>query len=185
MNRAMLVAIPLLAATAVRAAAQADTITAASGSLRLAPIDTVRVWSQKLKVKGARGVVARVDADSLAFIAPAGFRKIPREYAADVASIERVDVLVGRHRSFKSAGGKMLFGGVVGAVGGALIGTALGTVVYEANKARYESDEGNWDERGMLQFFGAVIFGTAGAAGGAIGGAIDGARSRETWRRVR
>jgi hypothetical protein len=185
MKRMVVVVAALVSVHASDSLGQVDTVRALPDSAPVSVSDTVRVWSAKLKVKGTRGVVSRVDADSLAFIAPAGFRKIPREYVGDMASIDRVDLLSGRHRSFGRVTGQAVLGGVLGAGVGALIGTGLGALLYEMNKEQYADNEGNWDNRGMYRFFGAIIFGTAGAAGGAIGGAIDGARSRETWRRVR
>src|SRR3954468_20801857 len=71
----------------------------ATDTVRLKVSDTVRVWSSQLKLKGKRGIVSRVRPDSLAFVAPSGFRQLPKEFAADLPSLDRVDVLAGRTHS--------------------------------------------------------------------------------------
>jgi hypothetical protein len=184
MNKVALVVLSLMILDASVAAGQADTTRATVDSNRISVSDTIRVWSVRMDIKGKRGVVSRIDADSLGFIAPAGFRQLPREYIGDLASVERIDLLQGRHRSLKRAAGSTVLGAVLGGVGGGLIGFGLGTLTYELVKGQYDDDSG-WDNRVMMQFYGAAIFGTAGAAGGALGGIVDGSRSRETWRRIR
>jgi hypothetical protein len=185
MNRIALVLLSSMMLDATLAPGQADAARAAVDSTRISLHDTVRVWSARMDVKGKRGVVSRIDADSLGFIAPAGFRQLPREYTGDLASVERIDLLQGRHRSLKRAAGSTVLGAVLGGVGGGLIGIALGTLTYELTKSQHENDESEWANRAFMQFFGAAIFGTAGAAGGALGGLVDGSRSHETWRRVK
>src|SRR4051812_436387 len=155
---ALLVALLMNAAPAK---AQSDTSSMTRDSARLNVRDTVRVWSSTLKFRGKRGVVSRVESDSLAFIAPAGFRKLPHEFVGDLKSIDRIDVLAGRKRWMGRGGGKLLLGGVIGAAGGALIGTGLGEIFYQMNKDKYQNDNG-WDNRALAHFFGAVIFGVAG-----------------------
>ena len=185
MNRIPLVVLSLMMLGATLAAGQTDTTRAIVDSNRISVSDTIRVWSRSMDVKGKRGVVSRIDVDTLGFIAPAGFRQLRREYLGDLASVERIDVLNGRHRSFKRAAGSTVLGAVLGGVGGGLIGLGLGTLTYELTKSQYENDESGWDNRALMQFFGAALFGTVGAAGGALGGLVDGSRSRETWRRVK
>ena len=176
----------LLVATAALAGAQSDTVRVNPDSGALSVNDTVRVWSQKLKVKAKRGVISRIPQDSVAFTAPSGFRKLPREFVGDIASIDRIDVLEGRRRSLPRAGGKMLLGGLVGAAGGVLIGRGVGFVAARTVFRGYQDSDGeSWDLQGALQWYGSAIFGLAGAATGAFGGLIDGARSYESWRRVR
>jgi hypothetical protein len=183
--RSLTVFVTAFALMSAPAKGQVETPRASADSVSLSVSDTVRVWSHKLNLKSKRGVVSRVADDSLAFMAPAGFRQVPREFVGDLASIDRIDVLEGRHRSAGRAGAKMLLGGAIGAVGGALIGTGIGTILYEMNKSADYNNESGWDNRGAMQFFGAAIFGTAGAAAGALGGLVDGARAHEKWRRVR
>jgi hypothetical protein len=184
MNRIAVVVLSLLTLEAPVAAGQADTTRAIVDSNRVTVSDTIRVWSVRMDIKGKRGVVSRIDADSLGFMAPAGFRQLPREYLGDLASVERIDVLRGRNRSLKRAVGSTALGAVLGGVGGGLIGVGLGTLTYELTMRHNDNDSG-WDNRALMQVFGAIIFGTAGAAGGALGGLVDGSRSHETWRRVK
>jgi hypothetical protein len=185
MNKVALVVLSLMILDASVAAGQADTTRATVDSNRISVSDTIRVWSVRMDIKGKRGVVSRIDADTLGFMAPAGFRQLPREYIADLASVERLDVLRGRHRSLGRAAGSTVLGAVLGGGGGALIGVGLGTLTYELTKGQYEDNESGWDNRALMQIFGVMIFGTAGAVGGALGGLVHGARAHETWRRVK
>ncbi len=145
--------------------------------------DTVRVWSRAIKVKGTRGVITRATIDTLSFVAPAGFRKIPREYVANVASIERIDVLDGRKRSPWRVLGQMALGGVLGATAGGLVGYGVGNLVYEANRDAHEDSD--WDSRGLAQFIFVSVGVSVGGAVGIVGGGIDGMRAREQWRRIK
>jgi hypothetical protein len=185
MNRVALAALSLMMLGASVAAGQADTTRVPVDSNRILTNDTIRVWSAQMAFKGKRGIVSRIDVDSLGFIAPAGFRQLPHEYIGELTAIERIDVLRGRHRSLGRAAGSTVLGAVLGAVGGGLLGVGLGTLTYEFTKSQYENNESGFDNRGLMQIFGVMIFGTAGAAGGALGGLVHGARPHETWRRMK
>lgn len=148
------------------------------------PSDTVRVWSKTLKVSGARGVVTRAAVDTLTFVAPAGFRKIPREYVGELATIQRLDVLQGRRRgSGWRVLGHMGLGGVIGALTGGLVGVGAGTLLHDVNKANY--DNSRTDNRAVAQLMLGALGAGVGATVGVVAGGIDGARAREQWRRVR
>jgi hypothetical protein len=162
---------------------QSDSTTAQRDSAQIKVSDTVRVWAPAMKLNGRRGVVSRLPSDSLAFIAPSGFRQTSREFTAAYASINRIDLLVGRKRSVGRAGGQMLLSGALGAIGGGLIGVGLGTLLYESNKDRYQGSE--FDSRAMAQLIVGTVGFTIGGAGGLISGAIVGARPHEQWQRVR
>jgi hypothetical protein len=185
MTRVAMVVLSLTLLDATLAAGQADTARATVESTRISISDTIRVWSARMHIKGKRGIVSRIDADSLGFLAPAGFRQLPREYIGDLASVERIDLLQGRNRSLNRALESTVLGAVLGAIGGSLIGVGLGTLTYELALKHQVNEDSRRDSRRVTQFFGAILFGTAGAAGGALGGLVDGSRSHETWRRIR
>jgi hypothetical protein len=125
-----------------------------------------------------------VPSDSLAFVAPAGFRKLPREFVADLGSIDRVDILAGHEHSLARAGRTMLLDGVLGALAGGFIGNRLGSFLGGMITQRNPDSEAITG-RELYGFLGTWIVGSIGAVAGALGGGIDGARSHEKWQRVR
>jgi hypothetical protein len=134
--------------------------------------DTVRVWSARMNLHRAEGILLRMDG-ALLDVGIGGRPSIApsSRIQAPLADVERLEVLRGKARS----PGRIAIGVLIGAVAGAALGSAIGPMI----ECRGSCDD---------EYYGGVIGQLAGGAlgiilGGTAGGLV-GARAQPNWEAV-
>jgi hypothetical protein len=150
----------LLLAIVVMLAAVRPAIAQTASLSTLQPGDTIRVWSTAPRLNGQTGIFDVRLRDTLRFTSLSQPMDVP------YATLRRIDVRRGLHRS------------PVRIIGGTLLGAAVGSVVGAFLGVKLEcgadcSDDGEWG--GLAGF---VFGGGAGIIGGGVTGGILAARHR-------
>jgi hypothetical protein len=136
----------------------------------LSPGDTVKVWAVAPRLNGTLGAFTsfRADTFTLGQLGPNPTAMVLA--SVPYASLRRVDVRRGLHRS----GGRIVVGVLLGAAAGLVVGGPLG--------AWLECGHGCNEEFGGLAGF--VVGSAVGVVGGGIGGGLLGARRTANWEYV-
>jgi hypothetical protein len=133
--------------------------------------DTVKVWAVGPRLNGELGAFGGFASDTLVLqssFEPSAVARARVPYA----SLRRVDVVRGKHRSVP----RTVAGVVLGAAGGMLLGFIVGPAVECGGTC---SDDGDWAGLG-----GALAGGAVGIVAGGITGGVIGARPRTNWESV-
>ena len=136
----------------------------------LSPGDTVRVWSVAPRLNGALGAFTSFRADTFTLSQLPPNPTAMALASVPYASLRRVDVRRGLHRS----GGRIVVG--------VLLGAAAGLVVGGPSGAAIECRHGCPGDFGGLAGF--VVGSAVGIVAGGIGGGLIGARRTPNWEYV-